>query len=136
MPIIAMIFGKPDFHALMFTINDAVFRYGAFIAVITFIAIAAAVFFFVVKPMDYSRPRRRASLRRFRTKSGATGAAAALSTLSCEADSERGGSRRLAPVSAGPNWIATNQRRSSPPTTWLRFRQEEPEMSKLSRSSF
>ena len=30
MPIIAMIFGEPDFSGLTFTINDAVFRYGAF----------------------------------------------------------------------------------------------------------
>lgn len=53
MPIIAMIIGKPDFSDLTFTINDAVFRYGSFItALIQFVAIAAAVFFFVVKPMD------------------------------------------------------------------------------------
>jgi large conductance mechanosensitive channel len=53
MPVIAMIFGEPDFSDLTFTINDAVFRYGSFItAVIAFVAIAAAVFFFVVKPMD------------------------------------------------------------------------------------
>ena len=53
MPIIAMIIGKPNFNDLTFTINDAVFRYGAFITdVISFVAIAAAVFFFVVKPMD------------------------------------------------------------------------------------
>jgi large conductance mechanosensitive channel len=53
MPLIAMIIGKPSFNDLTFTINDAVFRYGSFItAVITFVAIAAAVFFFVVKPMD------------------------------------------------------------------------------------
>src|SRR5262245_64144079 len=52
MPVIAMIIGKPDFSDLTFTINDAVFRYGAFITqVITFIAIAAAVFFFVVRPV-------------------------------------------------------------------------------------
>jgi len=53
MPVIAMIFGKPDFNDLTFTINDAVFRYGAFLtALVTFIAIAAAIFFFVVKPVD------------------------------------------------------------------------------------
>jgi large conductance mechanosensitive channel len=53
MPVIAMIIGKPDFSGLTFTINDAVFRYGAFITqVITFVAIAAAVFFVVVKPMN------------------------------------------------------------------------------------
>ena len=39
MPIIAMIIGKPDFSDLTFTINDAVFRYGAFLtAAITFVA--------------------------------------------------------------------------------------------------
>jgi large conductance mechanosensitive channel len=53
MPVIAMIIGKPDFRDLSFTINDAVFRYGAFITdVIQFAAIAAAVFFFVVKPVQ------------------------------------------------------------------------------------
>jgi len=53
MPIIAMIIGKPDFSDLTFTINDAVFGYGAFItAAITFLATAAAIFFFVVKPMN------------------------------------------------------------------------------------
>jgi len=52
MPIVAMIIGKPDFSDLTFTINDAVFRYGAFItATITFVTTAAAIFFFVVKPM-------------------------------------------------------------------------------------
>ena len=53
MPIVAMIIGKPDFSGLTFTINDAVFRYGAFITdAIQFVAIAAAVFFFVVKPVQ------------------------------------------------------------------------------------
>jgi large conductance mechanosensitive channel len=60
MPVIAMIIGKPDFSDLTFTINDAVFRYGAFITdVISFVAIAAAVFFFVVKPIDALLSRRR-----------------------------------------------------------------------------
>jgi large conductance mechanosensitive channel len=53
MPIVAMIIGKPDFRDLTFTINDAVFRYGAFLTdVIQFAAIAAAVFFFVVRPVQ------------------------------------------------------------------------------------
>ena len=53
LPIVAMIIGKPDFSDLTFTINDAVFRYGAFITdAIQFVAIAAAVFFFVVRPMQ------------------------------------------------------------------------------------
>ena len=58
MPIVAMIFGKQDFSALTFTINDAVFRYGAFItSVIQFVAIGAAVFLFVVKPMQMMAAR-------------------------------------------------------------------------------
>jgi large conductance mechanosensitive channel len=53
LPIVAMIIGQPDFSGLTFTINDAVFRYGAFITdAIQFVAIAAAVFFFVVRPMQ------------------------------------------------------------------------------------
>ena len=58
MPIVAMIIGKPDFSSLTFTINDAVFRYGAFITdVITFLATAAAIFFFVVKPLQAATAR-------------------------------------------------------------------------------
>jgi large conductance mechanosensitive channel len=53
MPLIAMLIGEPDFRDLTFTINDAVYRYGAFLTdLIQFIAIAAAVFFFVVKPIQ------------------------------------------------------------------------------------
>jgi large conductance mechanosensitive channel len=52
MPIVAMIIGKPDFSSLTFSINDAIFRYGAFITdVIQFAAIGAAVFFFIVRPV-------------------------------------------------------------------------------------
>jgi large conductance mechanosensitive channel len=52
-PVIAMIIGKPNFNDLTFTINDAVFRYGAFLTdLIQFVAIAAAVFFFIVKPVN------------------------------------------------------------------------------------
>jgi large conductance mechanosensitive channel len=53
LPVVAMIIGEPDFSALDLTVNGAVFRYGAFItALITFVTTAAAVFFFVVKPMN------------------------------------------------------------------------------------
>ena len=52
-PLIAMVIGKPDFGDLTFTVNEAVFRYGAFLTdVLQFLAIAAAVFFFVVKPVN------------------------------------------------------------------------------------
>src|SRR5947209_14131849 len=53
MPVIAMIIGKPNFNDLTFTINGANFHYGSFITnLIQFVAIAAAVFFFVVKPVN------------------------------------------------------------------------------------
>ena len=62
MPVVATIFGKQDFSALTFTINDAVFRYGAFLTdAFAFLAVAAAVFFFVVKPMNMLRERRAGS---------------------------------------------------------------------------
>ena len=52
-PVIAMIIGRPDFSDLTFTVNDAVFRYGAFLtALLTFVTVAAAIFFFVVKPVN------------------------------------------------------------------------------------
>ena len=52
-PLIAALFGKPDFGALTFTMNQSVFRYGDFInAVITFVLVAGAVFFFVVVPVN------------------------------------------------------------------------------------
>ena len=53
MPIIAAIFGKPSFDSLTFTINDSVFSYGKFItALLTFVIIAAAIYIFVVKPVQ------------------------------------------------------------------------------------
>ena len=59
-PIIAAIFGKHDFSSLTFTINGSVFRYGHFLnAVIAFLSIAAAVFFFVVVPVNHLMARRR-----------------------------------------------------------------------------
>lgn len=58
-PIIALIFGKPSFGALSFTINSSQFLYGDLINnLITFASIAAAIFFFVVKPMDIMVSRR------------------------------------------------------------------------------
>lgn len=60
-PIIAMIFGSSNFSALSFTINGSHFLYGDFINyVITFISVAAAVFFFVVKPLNAMAARRAA----------------------------------------------------------------------------
>ena len=57
-PIIAAIGGQPDFSGLTFTIHNSVFKYGAFInAVVSFIIIAAAIFFIVVKPMSMMMAR-------------------------------------------------------------------------------
>jgi large conductance mechanosensitive channel len=59
-PIVALIFGSHDFSALTFTINGSVFRYGDFInALIAFVSIAAAVYFFVVVPINAMLERRR-----------------------------------------------------------------------------
>ena len=53
MPIVTAIIGKPDFRDLTFTIHDSIFRYGAFLTdLISFVAVAAAVFFFVVRPVN------------------------------------------------------------------------------------
>jgi large conductance mechanosensitive channel len=52
-PLVAAIFGKPDFSALNLTINGATIAYGSFLnAVISFLLVAIAVYFFIVAPMN------------------------------------------------------------------------------------
>jgi len=52
-PLVAAIFKAPDFSSLKFTLNGSQFMYGQFInAVISFVIVAAAIFFFVVKPVN------------------------------------------------------------------------------------
>jgi large conductance mechanosensitive channel len=52
-PLIAAIGGNADFSTLHFTINNSVFLYGSFLnALITFVVIAAVIFFLVVKPVN------------------------------------------------------------------------------------
>ena len=52
-PLIAAIAKVPDFGRLTFTINGSQFMYGHFInALISFLLVAGAIFFFVVKPMN------------------------------------------------------------------------------------
>jgi large conductance mechanosensitive channel len=59
-PIIALIFGKRDFSSLSFTINKSHFLYGDFINfLITFVTVSAAVFFFVVVPVNALMARRK-----------------------------------------------------------------------------
>jgi large conductance mechanosensitive channel len=58
-PLIAAIFGSPNFDTLHFTINGSTFFYGHFLnAVLTFVLIAFAVFYFVVKPVGALQARR------------------------------------------------------------------------------
>lgn len=59
-PVIAAIFGQHDFSSLTFTINGSVFKYGSFLnALITFLSVATAVFFFVVVPVNALMRRRK-----------------------------------------------------------------------------
>lgn len=52
--------GKTDFASLHFTINESVFHYGLFLnSLIAFLSIAAAVFLFVVKPLNALAERRK-----------------------------------------------------------------------------
>ena len=52
-PIIAALVGKPDFSSLAFEINGSKFLIGDFInAVVSFVLIGAAVYFFVVLPVN------------------------------------------------------------------------------------
>jgi large conductance mechanosensitive channel len=58
-PVIGAIFGTSNFSSETFTINGSHFLYGSFInAIITFVSIAAAVFFFIVKPYEIVQARR------------------------------------------------------------------------------
>jgi large conductance mechanosensitive channel len=58
-PLIAAIAGKHDFSSLSFTVNHSRFAYGAFLNVlISFVVIAAVVFFAVVKPVNALMARR------------------------------------------------------------------------------
>jgi len=57
-PLVAAIIGKPSFVDLTFTINNSRFLYGSVItALITFLSVAAVVYFFVVQPMNIIQER-------------------------------------------------------------------------------
>ncbi len=59
-PLIAAIGGKPDFSAIVFQVNGSKFPIGDFVnAVISFVMIAAAVYFFIVVPMNALTARMR-----------------------------------------------------------------------------
>lgn len=55
------IFGTPNFEDLTFTVGEAVVRYGAFLnALIAFLLVALAIYFFVVRPLNALEARRQA----------------------------------------------------------------------------
>ena len=59
-PLIAALVGKPDFSALIFTLNNSKFLYGDFLnAVVSFVLIAAAIYFFIVVPVNALNARMR-----------------------------------------------------------------------------
>ncbi|MDT4912182.1 MAG: large conductance mechanosensitive channel [Pseudonocardiales bacterium] len=60
-PLIAAVGGNPDFSQLSFTVNKSKFLYGDFLnALISFVIIAAAIYFFVVLPLNKVAERRAA----------------------------------------------------------------------------
>lgn len=61
MPIVGIIFGEPSFDSLTWTINDSEILYGSFITnAVDFALVAAAIFFFVVRPYNSIMERRAA----------------------------------------------------------------------------
>ena len=69
-PLIAAIVGQPDFSAIVFTVNGSKFLIGEFInAVLAFVLVAAAIYFFVVMPMNMIVERRRRGEARRRSQS-------------------------------------------------------------------
>ena len=59
-PLVAAIAGTPDFSAVVFTINHSRFMIGDFLnALLSFLLIAAALYFVVVAPMNALAARRR-----------------------------------------------------------------------------
>lgn len=59
-PLIAAIGGQPDFSKISFTIHNSTFFIGDFInVVISFIILAAVIFFLVIKPINYLMAHRK-----------------------------------------------------------------------------
>jgi large conductance mechanosensitive channel len=52
-PLVAALVGKPDFSAISFTVNNSKFLIGDFInAIVSFVLVAAAIYYFVVLPLN------------------------------------------------------------------------------------
>ncbi|HEY3451637.1 MAG TPA: large conductance mechanosensitive channel protein MscL [Myxococcales bacterium] len=58
-PLVAAVFGQPDFSTLAFTVNGSRFAYGDFLnAVVAFVLVGAAIYFAVVVPLNAVRGAR------------------------------------------------------------------------------
>jgi large conductance mechanosensitive channel len=85
-PVIGAIGGKADFSRLAFTINGSRFMYGDFInAVVSFLIIAAVIFFFVVQPLN--------KLQAFSTRSKVSEAPTDRKCPECLSEVPKGASR-------------------------------------------
>src|SRR5471030_1327510 len=68
-PLIAAIFGKPEFSTIAFTMNGSRFPIGEFInSIISFVLVAAAIYYFVILPMAavtsrFSKPNETPKMR-------------------------------------------------------------------------
>jgi len=59
-PLIALVGGKPDFSAINFTVHGTIFKLGDFLnELVSFVLIAAAIYFLVVAPVNAINERRR-----------------------------------------------------------------------------
>ena len=59
-PLLAAIFGKPDFSALVANVNGSEVKYGLFLnSVLSFLLVSVAIYFFMIVPMNYYTERRR-----------------------------------------------------------------------------
>lgn len=62
MPIVAIPFGEPNFDSIIWTINGSQILIGSFItALVMFLLVAIAVFFFIVKPYNAYRAKTEAA---------------------------------------------------------------------------
>ena len=63
MPIVGIFGGKPNFDQYYWTVNHSKILVGSFLtAVVSFLIVAAVIFFFVIKPLNYMLSRRKQEL--------------------------------------------------------------------------
>ena len=59
MPILAMIFGKPNFDDLTFTLGEGIIYYGRFLTALINFVIIAATLFIIIKAFEEMQKRRK-----------------------------------------------------------------------------